>query len=67
MEAYYPHNKMFNDIVFEGRNKHYGAYYLRHMQHRYMMVAMFFAIMITLLGVNSPSILRLEKTQPSHR
>src|SRR5688500_6683523 len=60
MEAY-PHNRMFNDIVFEGRNKLYGAYYLRHRHDRYMVFAMLAAIMITIGAVNSPYLIRLLK------
>lgn len=52
---------MFNDIVFEGRNKLYGAYYLRHRQDRYMLFAMLAAIMITIGAVNSPNLIRLLK------
>ena len=61
MQAYYPHNRMFNDIVFEGRNKVYGAYYLRHLHNRHMVIAIFGAIMFLFLIVNIPYFLRLLK------
>ena len=61
MQAFYPHNRMFNDIVFEGRNKIYGAYYLRHLHNRNMVIAIFGAIAFLVLTVNTPYFLKLLK------
>lgn len=61
MKVIYPHNRMFNDVVFEGRNKSYGAYFLRHMYSRNMVLAIFFSIGIFFLVVNVPEVIRLLK------
>lgn len=61
MEAYYPHNRMFNDVVFEGRNKNYGAYYLRHRQSRYMVLSILASIAFFILMVNTPYFIGLLK------
>ena len=43
-----------NDIVFEGRNKLYGAYVLRQLYERHLARALAIAISLTLLLVASP-------------
>ncbi|MDF7814595.1 energy transducer TonB [Hymenobacter sp. YC55] len=45
-----------NDIVFEGRNKLYGAYVLRQLYERHLARALAIAISLTLLLVASPLI-----------
>ncbi|WP_033370552.1 energy transducer TonB [Hymenobacter norwichensis] len=44
----------FNDIVFEGRNKLYGAYVLRQLYERHLARALALAVSLTLLLVASP-------------
>jgi protein TonB len=44
----------FNDIVFEGRNKLYGAYVLRQLYERHLARALAIAVALTLLLVASP-------------
>jgi protein TonB len=44
----------FNDIVFEGRNKLYGAYVLRQLYERHLARALAIGISLTLLLVASP-------------
>lgn len=44
----------FNDIVFEGRNKLYGAYVLRQLYERHLARALAIAVSLTLLLVASP-------------
>lgn len=46
----------FNDIVFEGRNKLYGAYVLRQLYERHLVRALAIAVSLTLLLVSSPFI-----------
>lgn len=43
-----------NDIVFEGRNKLYGAYVLRQLYERHLVRALAIAVSLTLLLVASP-------------
>ena len=45
-----------NDIVFEGRNKLYGAYVLRQLYERHLARALAIAVSLTLLLVASPLI-----------
>lgn len=47
----------FNDIVFEGRNKDYGAYYLRRIYSRNITYALSIAIAFLLLVLFSPQII----------
>src|SRR5687768_11452088 len=49
----------FNDIVFEGRNKLYGAYLLRQIYHRHLVLATFIAISLFMLFLSIPLIARL--------
>ncbi|WP_206985846.1 energy transducer TonB [Hymenobacter telluris] len=46
----------FNDIIFEGRNKLYGAYVLRQLYERHLVRALAIAVALTLLLVTSPFI-----------
>jgi len=48
--------KKLDDIIFENRNKDYGAYSLRKSYNKNMMSAMVIAIVIFLLGVSIPLI-----------
>jgi periplasmic protein TonB len=48
--------KNLDDIIFENRNKDYGAYSLRKSYNKNMMSAMVIAIVIFLLGVSIPLI-----------
>ena len=50
-----------DDIVFDGRNKSYGAYVLRQRADKHMMVATLVSILFFLLTVNTPKILALIK------
>lgn len=61
MQASYPHNRMFNEIVFEGRNKAYGAFFLRHLHERNMVIAIFISLLMIMLLVNIPGFLKLLK------
>ena len=46
-----------NDIVFEGRNKSYGAYLLRNIYERHLMRATAISIALFLLAIFSPAII----------
>src|SRR5688572_9866786 len=61
MESYYPHNRVFNDVVFEGRNKSYGAYYLRHLHNRNMALAILLSIGFLMVLVNAPNVIQWIK------
>ncbi len=50
-----------DDIVFEGRNKAYGAFQLRRLYDKNMSRAMMTGLLLFLLGVSSPMIIRLIK------
>jgi len=43
-----------NDIVFEGRNKAYGAFILRQLYHRHLARALAIAVSLSLLLVSAP-------------
>lgn len=55
-------NATLNDLVFEGRNKLYGAYYLRKIYDDYVLRAMAYAILGFGLAVGGPVI--WEKIKP---
>jgi len=46
----------FNDIIFEGRNKQYGAYVLRQLYERHLARALAIGISLSLLLISSPLI-----------
>ena len=50
-----------DDIVFEGRNKSYGAYLLRRLYDKNMSRAMLAGILFFLLGVSTPRIVSIVK------
>jgi protein TonB len=53
--------RSIDDIVFEGRNKSYGAFLLRRLYERNMARAMLSGILFFLLMVSTPQIVRLIK------
>lgn len=50
-----------DDIVFEGRNKTYGAFRLRRLYDKHMSRAMITGIVFFLLVISSPQIIRMVK------
>lgn len=59
-------NREMNDIVFENRNKSYGAFALRQDYERTMTRAMISAFLFFLCCINSPNVIRLlQETTPS--
>jgi protein TonB len=53
--------KSMDDIVFDGRNKAYGAFQLRRMYDKHMSRAMITGMLFFLLAVSSPQIIRMIK------
>ncbi|MFI5136047.1 MAG: hypothetical protein ACHQD9_09365, partial [Chitinophagales bacterium] len=53
----------FDDLVFENRNKSYGAYDLRMKYQRHVFTALLIALIVYLLGFSMPDI--LEALRPS--
>ena len=53
--------RSMDDIVFEGRNKTYGAFQLRRLYDKHMSRAMITGILFFILVVASPQIIRLIK------
>ncbi|UOQ73786.1 hypothetical protein [Hymenobacter cellulosilyticus] len=49
----------FNDIVFEGRNKAYGAYVLRRLYNKHVTRALLIAVALLALMVSFPLIARM--------
>jgi len=54
-----------NEIVFEGKNKEYGAYYVRKKYSRVMLIAMGIAIAAMVIGVSFPLLLKVFT--PKHK
>lgn len=54
-------NRTMDDLVFEGRNKSYGAFQLRRLYDKNMTRALFAGILFFILLVTSPSIIRMIK------
>ncbi len=54
-------NRSMDDIVFEGRNKAYGAFQLRKVYSKNMSRAMMTGILFFLLVISSPIIIRMVK------
>ena len=50
-----------DDIVFDGRNKAYGAFQLRRLYDKHMSRAMISGMLFFLLAVSSPQIIRMIK------
>ena len=50
-----------DDLVFEGRNKGYGAYQLRRIYDRNMSRGMITGILLFLLGISTPNIITVVK------
>ena len=53
--------RSMDDIVFDGRNKSYGAFQLRRLYDKHMSRAMISGILFFLLAVSSPQIIRMIK------
>jgi len=53
--------RSMDDIVFEGRNKEYGAFQLRRLYDKHMTRAMIIGMLFFLLAVSSPQIIRMIK------
>ncbi len=51
-------NRMMNEIIFEGRNKSYGAFTLRQAYNKRMMISMSIGISFFILFIATPSILK---------
>lgn len=58
-------NQEMNDIVFENRNKSYGAFALRQDYERIMSRAMISAFLFFLCCINSPNVIRLFQDRSS--
>lgn len=56
MHTYDLRTASLNDIVFEGRNKAYGAFVLRQLYHRHLARALAIAVTLSLLLISSPLI-----------
>ncbi|WP_114781960.1 energy transducer TonB [Botryobacter ruber] len=56
-------NASLDDIVFEGRNKAYGAYLLRKMYNKHVTVAAIIASTLFLILISMPLIARLLETE----
>ena len=50
-----------DDIIFENRNKAYGAYYLRHIYEKNIRIATIIASVIFVLAISAPLIYKLIK------
>jgi protein TonB len=61
MESANWHKNSIDDIVFEGRNKSYGAFLLRRIYDKHMARAMTVGILFFLLVISSPQIIRMIK------
>lgn len=53
--------RSMDDIVFDGRNKTYGAFQLRRLYDKHMTRAMIVGMLFFLLAVSTPQIIRLIK------
>ena len=53
-----------DDLVFEGRNKSYGAYFLRKNYSKHLMWALLISFAIYILGFGGPYILTMLKPAP---
>lgn len=53
-----------DDLVFEGRNKSYGAYFLRRNYKKNLTMALLFSLFIYVAGFGAPYILSLLKPPP---
>src|SRR6187402_955881 len=53
--------KSIDDLVFEGRNKSYGAFLLRRLYDKHMARAMTVGILFFLLVISSPQIIAMIK------
>lgn len=54
MKKYLKKNPKFDDLVFKGRNKEYGAYILRRNYNRTVLVALLIGIIITVTSIITP-------------
>jgi periplasmic protein TonB len=53
--------RSMDDLVFEGRNKSYGAFQLRRLYDKHMTRAMIIGFLLFLLAVSTPQIIRMIK------
>jgi protein TonB len=53
-----------DDLVFEGRNKSYGAYFLRRKYGRHLIWALLISLFVYVLGFGTPYIISLLKPPP---
>jgi len=53
--------RSMDDVVFEGRNKAYGAFQLRRLYDKHMARAMLIGVLFFLLAVSTPQIIRMIK------
>ncbi|WP_207435723.1 energy transducer TonB [Sabulibacter ruber] len=56
METNTTHPATLDDMIFEGRNKAYGAYVLRKLYNRHITQASLYAITISLIGFSIPTV-----------
>jgi len=54
-------NRSMDDIVFDGRNKSYGAFQLRRLYDKHMSRAMITGMLFFLLAVSTPTIINMIK------
>ena len=57
--------KSIDDLVFEGRNKSYGAYLIRRIYDKHMARAMTVGILFFILAVSAPQIIRMTSPDPA--
>ena len=53
--------RSMDDIVFDGRNKSYGAFQLRRLYDKHMARAMIVGMLFFLLAVSTPQIIQMVK------
>lgn len=53
----------WNDVVFDGRNKHYGAYLLRRIYDRNVLMAASISLVLFMLALSVPRILEYFKAE----
>lgn len=61
MESTRELKRSMDDLVFEGRNKAYGAFQLRRLYDKHMARAMIVGFLLFLLAVSTPQIIRMIK------
>jgi periplasmic protein TonB len=56
--------RSFTDIVFENRNKKYGAYLLRRYYYRHVFIGLAFSISVLVIGLLLPYLIDLLRPEP---